>query len=54
MEDIPNKFVEALKKLLSKNNPKNKRVIDKLKKEPEKCAEKVCNEFGSDSQPLKF
>ena len=54
MKDIPSKFVEALKNILSKDDKRSKRIVEKMENEPEKTAEHIYHELGSDTQKIKL
>jgi hypothetical protein len=54
MKDIPEKFINALKNLLNKDNKEAQRLAEKLANEPEKSAEIISHQLGSQTGPIKF
>jgi len=54
MKQLPEKFLNALKNLLSKDDEHSKRFIQKVEENPEKTAQRVYNDLGSKTQPIKL
>jgi hypothetical protein len=54
MKDIPQKFIEALKNLLNKDSKEAERLASKLETDPEKSAEIISHQLGSQTGPIKF
>jgi hypothetical protein len=54
MKDIPQKFLEALQNLLNKDSKEAERLASKLETDPDKCAEIISHQLGSQTGPIKF
>jgi|LakMenEpi03Aug12_release.lakeMendotaPanAssembly.Ray.scaffolds.fasta_scaffold5029521_1 hypothetical protein len=54
MKDIPQKFLDALKKMLNKDNKEAERLASKLETDPDKSAELVSHHLGSQTGPIKL
>lgn len=54
MKQLPQKFLDALKNLLLKEDKQVDRMLEKMNNEPDKCAERIVHDLGSQTGPIKF